>query len=312
MKIAVIGTGGVGGYFGGKLAAAGNDVTFVARGAHLQAIRERGLTVKSILGDFRVAEVKLTDEIGAMDRVDLVLLGVKAWQVKGVAEALRPVVDERTTILPLQNGLTAAPEVAEALGPDRVVGGLCRILCRIESPGVILHSGLESFVAFGELDGRRTDRCLAIRDLLAEAGIAVLLADDIRAELWKKFMAMCAGGLPALTRSPWGPVREGKETRAMMVGLLSEIYATASRQRVLDDPRVVEATMALIDSFPYDSRSSLARDVMEGRPSEIEALNGTAVRLAEETGIDAPINRFVYSCILPMERAARAGVSGAS
>jgi 2-dehydropantoate 2-reductase len=312
MKIAVIGAGGVGGYFGGRLAAAGNEVIFVARGEHLRAIRERGLTVRSILGDFREAEAKVTDEITGIGGADLVLLGVKAWQVKGVAEALRPVVDERTTVLPLQNGLTAAPEVAGALGPDRVVGGLCRILSRIELPGVILHSGLEPFVAFGELDGRRTDRCLAIRDLLARAGIAVLLADDIRAELWKKFMAMCAGGLPALTRSPWGPVREGKETRAMMAGLLSEIYATASRQRILGDPRVVEATMALIDSFPYDSRSSLARDVMEGRPSEIEALNGTAVRLAEETGIDAPINRFIYSCILPMERAAHAGVSGAS
>jgi 2-dehydropantoate 2-reductase len=309
MKIAVIGAGGVGGYFGGRLAAAGNDVTFVARGEHLRAIRERGLTVKSILGDFRVAEPKAAEEIGAIGRSDLVLLGVKAWQVKGVAEELRPVVDERTTVLPLQNGLTAAAEVAEALGPDRAIGGLCRILCRIESPGVILHSGLEPFVALGELDGRRADRCLAIRDLLAGAGISVLLADDIRAELWKKFMAMCAGGLPALTRSPWGPVREGKETRAMMVGLLSEIYATASRKRILDDPRVVESTMALIDSFPRDSRSSLARDVMEGRPSEIEALNGTAVRLAEETGIDAPINRFVYGCILPMERTARAGTS---
>jgi len=309
MKIAVIGAGGVGGYFGGRLAAAGNDVIFVARGAHLRAIREAGLTVKSILGDFLVAGAKVTDEIGAIGRVDLVLLGVKAWQVKGVARELGPVADEGTIVLPLQNGLTAAPEVADALGPDRVVGGLCRILSRIESPGVILHSGLEPFVALGELDGRRTDRCLAIRDLLTKAGIAVLLADDIRAELWKKFMAMCAGGVPALARTTWGPVREGKETRAMMAGLLAEIYAIASRQRILNDPGVVEATMALIDSFPYDSRSSLARDVMEGRPSEIEALNGTAVRLADETGIDAPINRFVYGCILPMERVARAVAS---
>jgi 2-dehydropantoate 2-reductase len=311
VKIAVIGAGGVGGYFGGRLAAAGNDLTFVARGAHLRAIQEAGLTVKSILGDFRIDQANVTNEIGAIGTADLILLGVKAWQVKGVAEELRPVVGERTTVLPLQNGLTAAPEVAEAVGPERVVGGLCRILSRIESPGVILHSGLEPFVALGELDGRSTDRCLAIRGLLTEAGIAVLLADDIRAELWKKFMAMCAGGVPALARSPWGPAREGKKTRAVMVGLLAEIYAIASRQRILDDPRIVEATMALIDSFPYDSRSSLARDVMEGRPSEIEALNGTAVRLADETGIEAPINRFVYGCILPMERMARAGASGA-
>jgi len=310
MKIAVIGAGGVGGYFGGRLAGAGNAVTFVARGAHLRAIREAGLTVKSILGDFRVDGAMFTDGIGEIGSADLVLLGVKAWQVKVVAESLRPVVGARTTILPLQNGLMAASEVAEALGPDRVVGGLCRILSRIESPGVILHSGLEPFITLGELDRRTSDRCLAIRDVLTEAGIAVLLADDIRVELWKKFMAMCAGGLPALARSPWGPVREGKKTRGVMVGLLAEIYTIASRLRILDDPRVIESTMALIDSFPYDSRSSLARDVLEGRPSEIEALNGTAVRLADETGSEAPINRFVYGCILPMERIARAGAAG--
>ena len=305
MKIAVIGAGGVGGYFGGRLAAAGNDVTFVARGEHLRAIRERGLAVKSALGDFRISPARATDEIARLERPELVVLGVKAWQVKGVAEELRGVIDERTTVLPLQNGLTAAAEVGEALGKGRAVGGLCRILSRIESPGVILHSGLEPFIAFGELDGRRTDRCLAIQGVLAGAGVTVLLSDDIRAEIWKKFMAMCAAGLLALARSPWGPVREGKETRTMMAGLLSEIYGIASRRGILSDSRVVEATMALIDSFPSNSMSSLARDVMEGRPSEIEALNGTVVRLAAELGIDVPINRFVYGCILPMERAAR-------
>ena len=306
MRIAVIGAGGVGGYFGGRLAAAGHDVTFVARGEHLRAIRERGLTVKSTLGDFHIAGAKATDAIGGLERPDLAVLGVKAWQVKGVAEALRSVVDERTTVLPLQNGVMAAQEVEEALGPGRVVGGLCRILSRIESPGVILHSGLEPFIAFGELDGRKTGRCLAIRDRLAGAGISVLLEDDIRAALWKKFMAICVSGLLALARSPYGVVREMAETRALMRGLLSEIDAVASRLGILRDPGLVDETMALIDSYPPDSVSSLTRDVMEGRPSEIEYQNGTVVRLAAALGIEAPINRFIYGCILPMERAARA------
>ncbi len=306
MKIAVIGTGGVGGYFGGRLAAAGNDVVFVARGAHGRAIRERGLTVKSVLGDFRIDPVKAVEDVAAIGSADLILLGVKAWQVKGVAAELRGVVGDRATVLPLQNGVMAAPEVGEAIGLERVVGGLCRILSRIESPGVILHSGLEPFIAFGELDGRTTERCLAIRDVLSEAGIAVLMADDIRAALWKKFMAICVCGLLALARSPYGAARELKEMRTLMIGLMTEIYAVASRLGILEEPAVVDEAMALIDSFPPGSYSSLTRDVMEGRPSEIEYQNGTVVRLAGELGIDVPINRFIYSCILPMERAARA------
>ncbi len=306
MRIAVIGAGGVGGYFGGRLAAAGNDVVFVARGAHGRAIRDRGLTVRSVLGDLLIEPAEAVEDIAAIGNADLILLGVKAWQVQGVAAELRGAIGDRATVLPLQNGVMAAQEVDEALGPGRVVGGLCRILSRIESPGVILHSGLEPFIAFGELDGRRTGRCLAIRDCLAGAGISVLLEDDIRAALWKKFMAICVSGLLALARSPYGIVREMAETRSLMIGLLSEIYAVASRLGILKDPGLVDETMALIDSYPPDSVSSLTRDVMEGRPSEIEYQNGTAVRFAAELGIDVPINRFVYGCILPMERAARA------
>ncbi|MBP1769495.1 MAG: 2-dehydropantoate 2-reductase [Candidatus Aminicenantes bacterium] len=306
MKIAVIGAGGVGGYFGGRLASAGNDVVFVARGAHGRAIRERGLTVRSVLGDFRIEPAAVVEDIAAIGNADLVLLGVKAWQVKGVAAELRGVIGGRATVLPLQNGVMAAQEVDEALGPGRVVGGLCRIFSRIESPGVILHSGLEPSIAFGELDGRKTDRCFAIRDALAEAGIAVLMAENIRAALWKKFMAICVCGLLALARSPYGIARELEETRALMIGLMTEIYAVASRLGILKEPAVIGETMALIDSFAPGSFSSLTRDVMEGRPSEIEYQNGTVVRFAAELGIDVPINRFVYGCILPMEKAARA------
>lgn len=306
MKIAVIGAGGVGGYFGGRLAAAGNDVVFVARGAHGRAIREGGLTVRSVLGDFRIEPAAVVEDVAAIGNADLVLLGVKAWQVKGVAAELRGVIGGRATVLPLQNGVMAAQEVDEALGPGRAVGGLCRIFSRIESPGVILHSGLEPSIAFGELDGRKTDRCFAIRGALAEAGISVLLTDDIRGELWKKFMAICVCGLLALARSPYGIARELEETRSLMIGLISEVYEIASRLEILKDPGLVAETMALIDSFAPGSFSSLTRDVMEGRPSEIEYQNGTVVRLATELGIDAPINRIVYSCILPMERAARA------
>jgi 2-dehydropantoate 2-reductase len=306
MKIAVVGAGGVGGYFGGKLACAGNDVTFVARGGNLEALREKGLQVISVSGDFVVPRAHATDDVNSIGIVDLVILGVKAWQVKEAAEQIKGIVDDHTTVLPLQNGVLAAPELAEILGAENVVGGLCRIISRIESPGVIHHAGLEPFIAFGELDNRRTERTLRIKALFDAAGIASRIADDIEEELWNKFMAICVSGLLAVTRSTYGRVRELTETRTMMVDLLNEVYEVASRSGRTLDERSVEKTLALIDSYPYESTSSLTRDVMQGRPSEIEYQNGAVVRMGRQAGVDVPVNRFIYSSILPMELAARA------
>lgn len=306
MKIAIIGTGGVGGYFGGKFAAAGHDVAFVARGRHLEAIRERGLKVASISGDILIERANATDDIKSIGRVDLVILGVKAWQVREVAGQVLALVGERTIVLPLQNGVAAARELAEALDERCIVGGLCRIISRIESPGVIRHSGLEPFIAFGELDGRRTGRTEALRETFDRAGIAAQVADDIHAELWKKFMAICVSGLLAVTRSPYGVVRELRETRDMMPDLLREIHEVSFAEGIRLGKDAVEEAMRLIDSYPYESTSSLTRDVMEGRPSEIEYQNGTVVKLGERHHIHVPVNRFITHCILPMEKAARA------
>jgi 2-dehydropantoate 2-reductase len=306
MKIAVVGAGGVGGYFGGKLAVAGNDVTFIARGEHLKAIRENGLKVISVSGDFAVPRAQATDDMSSIGIVDIVILGVKAWQVKEAAEQIKGIVGDRTTVLPLQNGVLAAKELAEILGAKNVLGGLCRIISRIESPGVIRHAGLEPFIAFGELDNRRTERALQIKELFDAAGIASRIADDIEEELWNKFMAICVSGLLAVTRSTYGRVRELEETRTMMVDLLNEVYAVASRSGRALDENIVEKTLALIDSYPYESTSSLTRDVMQGRSSEIEYQNGAVVRMGRQYGVDVPVNRFIYYCILPMELAARA------
>jgi len=306
MKIAIIGTGGVGGYFGGKIAASGYDVTFVARGEHLKAIREKGLKVISVSGAFVIHKAQATDDIRSIGKVDLVILGVKAWQVKEAAEHIKDIVDDHTTVMPLQNGVMAAQELGEILAEKNIIGGLCRIISKIESPGVIHHSGLEPFIAFGELDNQKTDRILKIKELFDTAGIASRIADDIKVELWNKFMAICVSGLLAVTRSTYGVARELKETRTMMNDLLYEIYEIALRSGIKLDPDIVEKTMALIDSYPYESNSSLTRDVMEGRPSEIEYQNGTVVKLGRQYGVDVPVNRFIYSCIVPMERAARA------
>ena len=187
----------------------------------------------------------------------------------------------------------------------RAPGEFWRI-SRIEFPGVIRHSGLEPFIAFGELDRRKTDRIGEIKRMFDAAGIEARIADDIHAELWKKFMAICFSGLLAVTRSTYGRVRELPETRTMMRELLREIHAIALKAGQTLDPDIIEKTMALIDSYPYESNSSLTRDVMEGRPSEIEYQNGTVVRLGRQFGVDVPVNGFIYSSILPMESAARA------
>jgi 2-dehydropantoate 2-reductase len=306
MKIAIIGAGGVGGYFGGKIANAGYDVTFVARGEHLKAIREKGLEVKSIAGDFNISKANATDEIKNIGKVDLVLLGVKAWQVKEVAMQMKVIVDNNTTVMPLQNGVMAARDLADILDKKNIIGGLCRIISKIESPGIINHSGVEPFITFGELDNQKTDRTAKIKDLFDHAGIASLVADDIHVELWNKFMAICVSGLLAVTRSTYGTVRELRETRKMMNDLLNEIYEISFGEKIRLDNKIVEKTMRLIDSYPCESNSSLTRDVMAGRPSEIEYQNGTVVKLGEKYNIHVPVNRYIYSCILPMELAARA------
>jgi 2-dehydropantoate 2-reductase len=305
MKIAIIGSGGVGGYFGGKLAKAGYDVTFLARGAHLKAIQQKGLTVKSILGDFNIDPVKVTDRIDVIGLTDLVILGVKAWQVREVSKELLPLVKKKTVVLPLQNGVMAAEELAKNIRNENIIGGLCRIISKIESPGVINHFGLEPSILFGELDNSKTERIDNIKAMFDKARIGSNISEDITADLWKKFIGICVSGLLAVTKTTYGELREIKETRQMMIDLLREIFMLSQKMGIKIESDFIDKTVSFIDSFPYDSTSSLTRDVWEGRPSEIEYQNGTVVKLAEKYGIAAPINRFVYNCILPMEIRAR-------
>ncbi len=305
MKITIVGTGGVGGYFGGRLAQAGHDVTFIARGTQLNALLENGLTVKSIKGDFIVKPVKATRNIAASGTADLVIIAVKAWQLKDIARQLLPVIGDQTMVLPLQNGVTASDELKEILPPSCVLSGLCRIISMIESPGVVNHIGIEPTIVFGEDNNRKTERVLALREVFKNAGINAIVANDIQVALWEKFLGICVSGLLAITRSTYGELREIGETREMMHRIFSEIYTLARKFDINIDADYVDKTMANIDSFPYDSTSSLTRDVWEGRPSEIQYQNGTVVRLAEQVGMDVPVNRFVYHTILPMELRAR-------
>lgn len=305
MKIAILGTGGVGGYFGGKIANAGFDVTFLARGQHLKALQQNGLTVKSILGDFNVNPVKVTDKIETIGKVDLVILGVKAWQVKEIAKDLLPLLHEDTAVLPLQNGVMAAEELQEVIDQRNVICGLCRIFAKIESPGIIDHFGVEPSIVFGEQDNVKSDRILKIKSLFDQSGITSTIADDIDAELWRKFIGICVSGLMAVTRSSYGILRELPQTRKLMNDLLVEVYQLSRKIGINVESEFPDKTMDFIDTFPSDSNASLTRDVWEGKPSELEYQNGTVVKLGERYGFDTPINRFIYDCILPMEVKAR-------
>jgi 2-dehydropantoate 2-reductase len=306
MKIAIIGTGGVGGYYGGIMAKTGCDVTFLARGEHLKALKTKGLTVKSFQGDFQIYPVNATDSIASIGKVDLILVTLKAWQVKGMAKELATIVDEDTIVLPLQNGVLAAEELMEGIPPENIVGGLCRIISKVESPGVIHHFGVDPSLVFGELDNRNdTVRITALKALFAQCGLTARVAEDIQAELWKKFISNCLSALLAITRSTYGQIREIPETRQLVIGLLQEIYDLSQVVGIKIESDYVTKAMAIVDSFPYEATSSLTRDVWAGNPSEIEYQNGTVVKLAQKYGVVTPINQFVYGCILPMEKKAR-------
>jgi 2-dehydropantoate 2-reductase len=305
MKIAVIGAGGVGGYFGGRLAKAGFDVTFLARGEHLREIQKNGLRVKSVNGDFFVENAQATDSIQKIGFAEIIILAVKAWQVRDISRELAPVIRKDTIVLPLQNGVVTAEELAENIPSANIVRGLCKIISKMESPGVINHFALDPEVIFGETDSVVTERIELLKSVFDRAGIRALISDDITADLWKKFIAICVSGLLAVTKTNYGELRELKETRQMMTDLIREIYALSQHLRINIEPDFPDKLISVIDTYPRETTSSLTRDVWEGRPSEIEYQNGTVVRRGEKYGVATPVNRFVYNCILPMEIKAR-------
>jgi 2-dehydropantoate 2-reductase len=308
LTFAVFGTGAVGGYFGGRLAEAGEDVRFIARGGHLAAIRERGLRVSSVDGDFVIHPARVADDPAAIGPVDVVLVGVKAWQVPEAALALHPLLGERTFVVPLQNGIEAPDQLASVLGAERVLGGLCRILVFLDGPGHIRHTGVTPYIAFGELDGAKSDRVERLRAALAATrGITVDVPPDIGIAMWSKFLFITAlGGIGALTRSPIGVLRSEPKSRELLRQALEEIQAVAVRNQVALPAETAAKTLAYIDTLPPEGTASMQRDIMEGRPSELEAQVGAVVRLGERLGLPVPVHRRIYDTLLPLERKARA------
>jgi len=309
MRIAVIGAGGVGGYFGGKLAHAGLDTTFLVRGATLDALRNRGLTVESPLGDFHVAAVNATDDPRTVGPVDAVLMAVKAWQIEEAARNLGPLLGPETMVVPLQNGIEAPEILAALLGRKHVLGGLCAIVSFVIAPGHIRHAAADPVVMFGEPDNVRSERVGKLLRAFLGAGVQAEVPADIHRSMWTKFLFIATlSGFGALTRVPVGTWRSIPEIRAHVTLALHETVAVAAASGIDLGPDAVEKTWQRYDSMAPASTASLQRDVMEGRPSELEAQLGALVRLARASNIPVPVTELVYHALLPQERQAR-GIS---
>lgn len=306
MRVAVFGTGGVGAYFGARLAASGVDVTFVARGAHLDAIRRGGLRVDSVFGDMHIAPAHATQSPAEVGHVDAVLLGVKTWQVREAAAALVPLLGSDTLVVPLQNGVETADEIASVVGPTHVVGGLCSGFCFLVAPGHVRHIGGATFIKFGELDGRRSSRIERLRDAFVRAGVDAEVPDDIRVALWEKLLLVVPfGSVGAVARAPIGVLMGVPETRALVESGIREAAAVARALGVALPSDSVERTLATLASLTPTGTTSLQRDIADGKRSELDAWTGAVVRLAARAGVPAPIHGFVYSALQALERRAR-------
>ena len=306
MRFAIFGVGAVGGYFGGRLAQAGEDVAFIARGQHLQALRSSGLRVESINGDFVLSTVTVTDDPARIGAVDVVLVGVKTWQVPEVAESIRPLLGEDTLVLPLQNGVEAPAQLAKILGPEHLCGGLAKIISFIAGPGHIRHTGADPYIALGELDNRPSDRIEQLQRALQQSGIKAEIPPDITAALWAKFLFVASwGGVGAISRAPIGVIRSVSQTRRMLERSMQEIWEVAGALKVNLAPDAVSASMGFIDTLPPNGTTSLQRDIIENRPSELDSWTGAVVRFGRDAGVSVPINEFIYNALLPLERKAR-------
>jgi 2-dehydropantoate 2-reductase len=305
MRIAIAGAGGVGGYFGGVLALAGHEVTFLARGEHLQAIRQRGLRViSSTHGEFMISPARAEEDPARVGPVDYVVVAVKTYHLEALAPRLASLVGPDTAVVPLLNGVTAHEVLRRHLPKPAVVGGLCAIFSQIESPGVIRMGGKTKTVVVGELDGPPSERLNRLIDAWKGQGLNASQSNDILAALWNKFVFIAsAGGLTSLARVPMGGVRSLPRTRELLIEALGEVEAVARSLGVRLAPDVVEKALATVDGFEPEVTTSMQRDVAAGRLFELEAFNGTIVRLGQEHGVPTPVHRAIYALLLPQLKA---------
>ena len=306
MRMAFIGIGALGGYFGGRLAKAGNDVIFLARGAMLEALPKNGLRIESPQGDFALAKVQATDDASAVGYVDAVFVTTKAWQVTEAAQQIRGIVGPETVVVPLQNGVEAFDQLAAVLGSEHVLDGLCHILAMVTAPGVVRQAGPKAVITLGERNNARTPRLERLVECLTTAEIGTRVPDNIQVALWEKFEFIASfGGVGAVTRAPVGVMWSVPEARSLLERAMLEIMGLARACDIPARSESVAETMKFADSLPPDGTASMQRDLIAGRPSELEAQSGAVVRIGRARNFPTPVHEFIYNALLPGELRAR-------
>jgi 2-dehydropantoate 2-reductase len=300
MRIAVMGSGGTGGYFGGLLARADEEVTFIARGAQLEAIRNDGLTIKSVLaGDFTISATA-TDNPSDIGPVDCVLFCVKAYDNAVAAEQICPLIGPQTVVLSVQNGIDNEKQIGTVVGHEHIVGAVSYVSSTIESPGVIAQTAGPGKIVLGEMKGGTSHRTKMLKDMLQNAGIAAELHPDIQAALWQKFMAICGvNGITALTRLAMAEILACAETRILLRSTMEEVEAIARASEANLPEGCVDQSMVFFSGFEPLMRGSMYYDLAAGRRLELDILNGTVVRLGEKHGIPTPMNFAIYAALKP-------------
>jgi 2-dehydropantoate 2-reductase len=302
MKVVVIGAGGVGGYFGGRLATAGHEVVMVARGPHLAALQEHGLRVHSVKGDFSV-EVPVAGDPSAFTPCDVVFFCVKAFDTESAAAGLTPVIGPDTAVVSLQNGVDNEDQLAAAIGPEHVVGAAAFIFSTITEPGVVTHTGGPARIVFGERDNRRSDRVERLLAACRDASIHADIAEDIGAVLWTKFAFICAtAGMTASVRLPLGDIRDAPPAWTMFRDIVTEVVQLARLEGVALGDDVVDQQMHFAEGLAADSYSSLYHDLTTGRRMELDALHGSVVRRAARFELEVPACRAVQAVLAPWAR----------
>jgi len=308
MKIAMMGSGGVGGFFGGRLAHAGCDVSFIARGAHLAAMRERGLTIENEpQGNIHLPKVRATGDPAALGPMDLVILSVKLWDTEAAARAIRPLVGPDTGVLSLQNGVIKDDILRREFGDAAVMGGVCYVATTISRPGVIHQTGTMQRIVLGEYDGRKSERAKFLLGALLRAGVSAELSADVRRAIWEKYVFLV--GLSATTtamRMPIGPIRGNPQTRAFLLEVMRETVAVGRAHGVALPQDYAESRLEFADGLPADMTASMHHDLERGNPLEVNWLSGGVVQLGKQKGVPTPANRAVCD-ILALYAAGKQG-----
>lgn len=298
MKIVLMGSGGVGGYFGARLAANGADVTFIARGEHLAAMRRDGLKVLSTNGDLTVKPVTATDDPASVGHADLVMIAVKLWSTDDAARTIAPMMGPNSAVVSWQNGVVAEDILIKHYGKERVIGGVSNIAALIEAPGVIRHNGTMARLIFAELNGKPSKRIDAFAALCKQANIDHVVSDDINRAIWQKFIFLASfSGMTCATRLSIGPIRTDPETRAMLKAALGEVVAIGRAKGVSLPDDQVEQSLTWADNLPPTMVASMLGDLNRGNRLELPWLSGNVVKLGEELGVATPIHNFIYTVL---------------